>query len=292
MIPVAGLGTRGLPFTKEVPKELLPIIDTPAIHYIVEEVIAAGIEQVIFITSKGKSVLEDYFDPSPNLEKWLRARGKERLADKISQIGRLCEVISIRQKEPLGLGHAIYCARHVISDEMFAVCLGDEIFPPWEEEAHFSALKKLVVAAEELKSSVVGVVEIPKEDTLSYGIVDLGGEILGAAPCRVKRAVEKPKPSDAPSRYGIIGRYVFEPGLFDTLKEVRPGVGGEIQLTDGMNQLALAGRLHALRIEGPRYDIGNHFFFVKAQIDAALRRPGLSDRLRQYLRSLNGPTSR
>lgn len=293
MIPVAGLGTRGLPFTKEVPKELLPIIDTPAIHYIVEEVILAGIEQVIFITSKGKSVLEDYFDPSPNLEKWLRARGKEELADKISRIGRLCEVISVRQKEPLGLGHAIYCARHVIGDEMFAVCLGDEIFPPWEEGAHSSALKKLVVAAEELKSSVVGVVEIPKEDTLSYGIVDLGGEIPGVAPCRVKRSVEKPKPSDAPSPYGIIGRYVFAPGLFDILKEVRPGVGGEIQLTDGMNQLALRGQLHALRIAGPRYDIGNHFFFVKAQIDAALRRSGLSDRLRQYLRSLvNGPTSR
>src|ERR1700722_8341316 len=126
VIPVAGLGTRGLPFTKEVPKEMLPILDTPTVHFIVEEVLAAGVEQVIFVTSKGKSMLEDYFDPSPNLENWLRKRGKEALAEKIRQIGSMCEVISVRQKEPLGLGHAIYCARHIINNEMFAVCLGDE----------------------------------------------------------------------------------------------------------------------------------------------------------------------
>ncbi|MBI4405039.1 MAG: UTP--glucose-1-phosphate uridylyltransferase, partial [Deltaproteobacteria bacterium] len=227
VIPVAGLGTRGLPFTKEVPKELLPIIDTPTVHFIVEEVISAGIEQVIFVTSKGKSLLEDYFDPSPNLENWLLKRGKGELAEKIRNIGRLCEVISIRQKEPLGLGHAVYCARHVIGNESFAVCLGDEIFPPWDGCTK-AGLKHLVDEAGKVEGSVVGVVEIPREDTVSYGIIDIRDGKLDSSPSRVFRTVEKPKPNEAPSRYAVIGRYVFEPKIFDHLKEVRPGVGGEI----------------------------------------------------------------
>jgi UTP--glucose-1-phosphate uridylyltransferase len=287
VIPVAGLGTRGLPFTKEVPKELLPIIDTPTIHFIVEEVIAAGIEQVIFVTSKGKSVLEDYFDPSPNLESWLRRRGKDALADKMHKIGNLCEVISVRQKEPLGLGHAIYCARNIINQEKFAVCLGDEIFPTWgENQGQPSMLGRLVKAAEETDSSIVGVVEIPREDSSSYGIVDVGGQSLDSGPVKVKRTVEKPKPEDAPSRFAIIGRYVFEPTIFDHLREVKPGVGGELQLTDGMDKLCQAGKLQAMLVSGARYDIGNHFFYLKAQIEAALARPELAGRVRSYLKTL------
>ncbi len=287
VIPVAGLGTRGLPFTKEIPKELLPVIDTPTVHFIVEEVISAGIEQVIFVTSKGKSVLEDYFDPSPNLENWLKRRGKDALAEKIHRIGNLVEVISVRQKEPLGLGHAIYCARHVVGNEGFAVCLGDEIFPEWNAKAGFvPVLKRLVDAAQSLNSSVVGVVEIPKEDTTSYGIIDVGGEKLTQKPAPIRRTVEKPKPSDAPSPYAIIGRYVFEPVLFDYLKEVRPGVGGELQLTDGMDMLCKAGKLNAMLVDAMRFDIGNHFSYLKAQIQSALVRPELASKLRDYLRTL------
>jgi len=287
VIPVAGLGTRGLPFTKEVPKELLPIIDTPTIHFIVEEVIEAGIEQVIFVTSKGKHTLEDYFDLSPNLEAWLRRRGKEALADKIHQIGQMVEVVSVRQKEPLGLGHAILCTRHIVGQERFAVCLGDEIFPHWGEKPAGSALRSLVDTADRLESSVVGVVEVPASETTSYGIVDLGGQNLNVQPtAKVIRTVEKPKPEVAPSRYAIIGRYVFDPDLFGYLAEVKPGVGGEIQLTDGMDRLAQTDRLYAQRMSGCRYDIGNHFSYVKAQIDGALQRPELAQRLREYLKSI------
>lgn len=286
VIPVAGLGTRGLPYTKEVPKEMLPVIDTPTIHYIVEEVMAAGIEQVIFVTSKGKSSLEDYFDPSPNLEAWLRKRGKDDLAEKIHGIGRMVEVISVRQKEPLGLGHAIHCARHIIGREMFAVCLGDEIFPNWGGTTAAPALKTLVDAAVRLSTSVAGVVEVPLEDTKSYGIIDVGGAPLGDAPQKVLRTVEKPKPQDAPSRYAIIGRYVFEPHVMDELAEVKAGVGGEIQLTDAMDRLCKQSRLYAMPIRARRYDIGSHFSFVQATIDAALERPELAEKLRKYLKTL------
>ena len=284
VIPVAGLGTRGLPFTKEVPKEMIPIIDHPAIHYIVEEVIAAGIEEVIFVTSKGKSSLEDYFDPSPNLENWLRKRGKNELADRIHRIGRMCEVISVRQKEPLGLGHAIHCARDIVGNESFAVCLGDEIFPPWGSNKE-PALKTLVEWSSKLGVSTVGVMEVAREETSSYGIVDVGGASLGEEPVRVKRTVEKPKPEDAPSRYAIIGRYVFEPALFEELARTKPGVGGEIQLTDAMDRLAAQSRLTALPIRARRYDIGSHLSFIKATIDAALERPELAEKLRSYLKT-------
>jgi UTP--glucose-1-phosphate uridylyltransferase len=286
VIPVAGLGTRGLPFTKEVPKELLPIIDTPTLHFIVEEVISAGIEQVIFITSKGKSVLEDYFDPSPNLVSWLRKRGKDALAERIERIGKMVEVISVRQKEPLGLGHAILCAAPVVGNERFAVCLGDEIFPPWNEPDRPPALQRLVRLSDEQQTSVVGVVEIPSQDTQSYGVIDIANASWRGGSVKVNKTVEKPKPADAPSRFAIIGRYVFEPSLFDELRQVKPGVGGEIQLTDGMDRLARAGHLHALLIDDCRYDIGNHLSYVIAQVDAALRRPELAERLRAHLRSL------
>lgn len=287
VIPVAGLGTRGLPFTKEVPKELLPIIDTPTIQFIVEEVIAAGIEQVIFVTSKGKSVLEDYFDPSPNLEAWLSKRGKEALLENIRRIGRMCEVVTVRQKEPLGLGHAIYCTRSILKDEMFAVCLGDEIFPGWEPGKDTRpVLQRLVQTAEEQKASVVGVVEVPQSESASYGIIDIGGAPLSQHPVKIARTVEKPSPESAPSSFAIIGRYVFEPAIFEHLERVVPGVGGEIQLTDGMDRLCKDQGLLALLVDGSRYDIGNHFFYVKAQVDAALRRPELASRLRAYFRTL------
>jgi len=287
VIPVAGLGTRGLPFTKEIPKELHPIIDTPAIQFIVEEVIAAGIEQVIFVSCKGKSALEDYFDPSPQLEQRLRARGNAEMADRIRRIGTLCEVISVRQKEPLGLGHAVRCARPVVGDEPFAVCLGDEIFPGWGDPKGTSpVLKGLVASAEKLGASVAAVMEVPKEDTRRYGIVDTGGALPGPGPVKVVRTVEKPDPANAPSNLAIVGRYVFEPGIFDELEKIKPGAGGEIQLTDAMDRLARDGRLYAQRVENRRYDIGSQFGIVQAQIEAALQRPELADRLKRYLKTL------
>lgn len=286
VIPVAGLGTRGLPFTKEVPKELTPIIDTPTIHYIVDEVLSAGIEQVIFVTSKGKSSLENYFDPSPNLETWLIKRGKEKLAERIRRIGQLCEVISVRQKAPLGLGHAILCAAPIIGDEPFAVCLGDEIFPPWNEDGRTSALRRLVEASDAQSCSVAGVVEISPQETRSYGVIDAVEKPTRSTTVEVRKTVEKPEPEQAPSPYGIIGRYVFEARIFDELRQIKPGFGGELQLTDAMDRLARAGGLRALLLDDCRYDIGNHFFYVKAQIDEALRRPELADKIRAYLRTL------
>lgn len=287
VIPVAGLGTRGLPFTKEIPKEMLPIIDIPTIQFIVEEVIAAGIEQVIFVTSRGKNSLQDYFDLSPALEGFLRKKGKGELADKLQKIGTLCEVLSVRQKEPLGLGHAVLCAQPIVGDEKFVVCLGDEIFPPWDQLNRLKPpVKKLVETAQELGTSTVGVMEVPLAETKSYGILKISEDKIGEAPVKVLGTVEKPAPEKAPSRYAIIGRYVFEPAIFDYLAHTSKGSGGEIQLTDAMNQLCDKEGLHAVNLKGCRYDIGNPFFYVKAQIDEALRRPELAPQLRNYLKSL------
>jgi UTP--glucose-1-phosphate uridylyltransferase len=286
VIPAAGLGTRGLPFTKEIPKELLPIIDTPALHFIVEEAVQAGIEQVIFVTSKGKSALEDYFDPSPALEAFLRSRGKHELADKIHKVGTMVDVLSVRQKEPRGLGHAILCAKSIVGDEPFAVCLGDEIFPPWGGKPS-TGLKRLVEAAQRTGDSVIGIMEVPKSEVHNYGIIDTGGKSVQAGELvSVLRTVEKPKAEDAPSPYAIIGRYVFQPEIMDLLEKVRPGVGGEIQLTDAMDGLASNGKLRAQISQDTRYDVGNHLYYVLAQVDAALQRPELAGRLRPLLKQL------
>lgn len=281
VIPAAGMGTRGLPFSKEVPKELVPIVDTPALHLIVDEAIRAGIEQIVLVTSKGKQALEDYFDPSPALEAFLRSRGKHEQADRVHRIGHQVEVISVRQKEPLGLGHAVLCARHVVGDEPFAVCLGDEIFPTPNSPR---GLKFLCDTTTRDGISTIGVLPVPEQETNQYGIIDTRGAKLTEAAVRVAGTVEKPKPENAPSPYAIIGRYAFGPEILDALKEVRPGSGGEIQLTDGMDALARAGRLQAALFDSNRYDVGNHLYYVLAQVDEALRRPELSDRLRPLLK--------
>lgn len=286
VIPVAGLGTRSLPFTKVVPKELVPILNTPTIHFIVEEVVAAGIEQVVFVTSSGKTALEDYFDVNQALVRTLRERGKEELAECVEKTNKLCEVISVRQKEPLGLGHAVLCAAPVIGSEAFAVALGDEIFPPWDANTPKGPLATLSEQAGTQSASVIGVMQVPREQTSSYGIVDVGKAEVGSAPVLVKSTVEKPKPESAPSEYAIVGRYVFGPEILDCLKAVKPGVGGEIQLTDAMSALASKGRLYASAVQGCRYDTGSLLGYVKAQIDAALRDPSLAGPLKDYLRTL------
>ncbi|NBW98329.1 UTP--glucose-1-phosphate uridylyltransferase [bacterium] len=288
VIPVAGLGTRGLPFTKEIPKEMLPIVDVPTIQWIVEEVLSAGIEQIVFVTSRGKHALQDYFDHSPALEAFLRKKGKNELADKLQRIGSLCEVMSVRQKEPLGLGHAVLCAQPIVGDEPFAVCLGDEIFPPWDDINRTQPpVKQLVQAFQKIGSSVVGVMEVPLAETKHYGILKIDSHPKEIdAPFKVVGTVEKPQPEKAPSRFAIIGRYVFEPIIFEYLKSTPKGAGGEIQLTDGMTQLCGREGLYALQMQGCRYDVGNPFFYVKAQVDEALRRPELAQPLRDYLKTL------
>lgn len=286
VIPAAGLGTRGLPFTKEIPKELTPIIDTPALHFIVEECVQAGIEQVIFVTSKGKSAMEDYFDPSPALESWLRAKGKNELADRLHRIGTMVDVLSVRQKEPKGLGHAVLCAKPLIGNEPFAVCLGDEIFAPWAPQGRHG-LRRLVETAQKTASSVIGILPVPREETSSYGIIDTGGvEVKAGTPVLIRRTVEKPKPEAAPSLHAIIGRYVFQPEILDALEQVKPGVGGEIQLTDALDILAGHGRLHGMVFEDRRYDVGNALYYVLSQVDSALHRPELADRIRPLLKQL------
>lgn len=287
VIPVAGVGTRGLPFTKEIPKEMLPIIDIPTIQFIVEEVISAGIEQIIFVTSRGKNSLQDYFDRSPALENFLRQKGKEEWAEKIRRIGSLCEVLTVRQKEPLGLGHAVLCAQPIVGDEKFVVCLGDEIFPPWDKiNQAQSPVKRLVEASENLHSSTVGVMQVPLSETKAYGIIKISENSIQEKPVRVLGTVEKPSPELAPSRFAIIGRYVFEPVIFEYLSKTPKGAGGEIQLTDAMTQLCSTPGLHAVNLLGCRYDIGNALFYLKAQIDEALRRPDLAAPLREYLKTL------
>lgn len=288
VIPVAGLGTRGLPFTKVVPKELLPIIDTPTLHYIVEEVHAAGIDEVILVTSEGKTALTDYFAPHPELEKTLEARKKTALLEKVRSIQGKCEIKTTLQSAPLGLGHAVLCAKELVGEESFAVCLGDQIFPQFQKgAANPPDLANMVNLANELKASVIGVMKVDRSSSLSYGMVDVGGQSIGKLPVKVVRAVEKPSPEEAPSEYAIIGRYVFTPEVFQKLEVTQPGTGGEIQLTDAINDLAAEGKLYAVLIDPIGYDVGNHFAYVQAQVEAGLARSDLKGPLTKYLKGLD-----
>ncbi len=287
VIPVAGLGTRGLPFTKEVPKELIPVLDVPAIHFVVEEAINSGFEQVIFVTAKGKSTIEDYFDYSPHLEDVLRKRGKHEQADFLHKIGNLCEIVSVRQKEPKGLGHAVLTAKNIVGNEPFAVCLADEIFPAWgSENAELSPLKKLKETTLSSGLSSIGVMEVEQKESFNYGMIRMETASFRREFEKVLGTVEKPQPENTPSNFAIVGRYVFQPEIFDHLSEVRPGVGGEIQLTDAMNALCVKEGLLAVSLKNKRYDVGNHFQFLKAQIDFAMQRPEIAVNLKKYLSQL------
>lgn len=287
VIPVAGLGTRGLPFTKEVPKEMIPILDFPSIHFVVEEAINSGFEQIIFVTAKGKSSIEDYFDYSPRLEEFLRKKGKHEQADFLHKIGNLCEIVSVRQKEPKGLGHAVLTAKNIVGDEPFAVCLADEIFPEWgPEKAELSPLKKLKETTQSMGKSSIGVMEIEKSESSSYGMIQMETPKFRREFEKVLGTVEKPSPENSPSQFAIIGRYVFQPEIFERLKEVKPGVGGEIQLTDAMNALCSKEGLLAVSLKNKRYDVGNHFQYLKAQIDFAMQRPEIAVNLKKYITQL------
>lgn len=278
IIPAAGLGTRFLPATKAQPKEMLPIVDKPTIQYIVEEAIRSGIEDILIISGRGKRAIEDHFDKSYELEETLLKKEKyDRLAE-IQAISNLANIHYIRQKEQKGLGDAIYCAHRFIGDEPFAVLLGDIVL-----NAEKPALAQLIETYEKEQASVIGVQEVPMNLVNQYGVINPANGIEKGKPIEVQGFVEKPRAEDAPSNLAIMGRYVLTPNIFKALEATRPGVGGEIQLTDAIELLNHSERIVAQDVVGKLYDIGSKFGFIQATIEFALEREDLQERLRSYL---------
>ncbi len=277
VIPCAGLGTRFLPATKATPKEMLPIVDMPMIQYIVEEAVSAGITDIVIITGRNKDSIVDHFDYSFEIETMLDRKGNTKLADVSRNIAKLCNIMTIRQKKPMGLGHAVLCAEPIIGNEPFAVLLGDDII-----DAKVPCIQQLIEVAERENSSVVGVMEVPEKETSKYGIV--GGDRINDRLTRVKNLVEKPAAGEAPSRLAIPGRYVLTPGIFEILKNTAPGKGGEIQLTDGLKILAEKEKLFAYAFEGTRYDTGDRIGYIDATLGYALKRADLADDVRALMK--------
>ncbi len=281
VIPAAGLGTRFLPATKAIPKEMLPIVDVPTLQLIVEEAVRAGLADVVLVSGRGKSAIEDHFDIAFELETTLRARGKTKLADEMRAIANLARVHSVRQKEPLGLGHAVLCAAEAVGDEWFAVILGDDLFDSAEP-----GIGQLVRAARETGMAAVSLMPVPASETHMYGIA--AGQPAGPRRTKIERLVEKPKAGTAPSNLAIIGRYVLPPDVFAILRETKPGAGGEIQLTDALDRLAADGRLLGVELEGTRHDAGDRLGYLKANIAYALKRPELREGLVAYMKEIVG----
>jgi UTP--glucose-1-phosphate uridylyltransferase len=285
VIPCAGLGTRFLPATKATPKEMLPIVDVPMIQYIVEEAVASGIQDIVIITGRNKDSIIDHFDYSFEIESTLDKKGKSELADVSRRIAKLCNIMTIRQKNPMGLGHAVLCAEPIIGNEPFAVLLGDDLI-----DAKVPCTRQLIEIAEREHASVVGVMEVLERDVSKYGIV--GGDKIDDRLTRVRTMVEKPSPGEAPSRLAIPGRYVLMPSIFDELRKTKPGKGGEIQLTDGLKALAEKEKLFAYAFEGTRYDTGDRLGYIEATIAFALKRPELAadvqGLLKKYLKASGG----
>ncbi len=278
VIPAAGLGTRFLPATKAVPKELLPIVDTPTIQYIVAEAVAAGVRDVIIVNAKGKETIVDHFDVAKELEAHLAKTGKTALRDEIRAIAKMANVVSIRQQEPLGLGHAVLCAKDLVGDEPFVVMLGDDII-----DAPVPGAKQLADCYARHGLGTIALMEVPRDETHLYGIA--AGTALDERTLRIERLVEKPK-SDPPSNLAVIGRYVLPPRVFEILEAVEPGVGGEIQLTDALAVLAREEGLLGYRFEGERYDAGDRFGYLKANVAFALKRRDLAGPLLAWLREV------
>jgi UTP--glucose-1-phosphate uridylyltransferase len=282
IIPAAGLGTRFLPATKSQPKEMLPIVDKPSIQYIVEEAIASGVEDIIIVTGRNKRAIEDHFDKSLELEMMLAEKDKQELLDLVKDIGKLAEIHYIRQKEPLGLGHAVYCARKFIGNEPFAVLLGDDIMqsdPP--------CLAQLIRLYEQTGSPCVAVTQVPEADISKYGIISPIQRLPGYDNCyRIHDLLEKPSIEEAPSNLAIIGRYVLDPAIFDILEWQQPTRGGEIQLTDALRELNRQIPMLAHEYHGKRFDVGDKFGYIQAMIEMALDREDLASELKTYLTSV------
>lgn len=276
IIPAAGLGTRFLPATKAMPKEMLPIVDKPTIQYIVEEAIASGIEDIIIVTGKDKRAIEDHFDSAPLLEDTLERKEKFDLLAEVQSSGKV-EIHYIRQKAPLGLGHAVWTARKFIGDEPFAILLGDDIV-----QAEVPCLKQLMDQYDKTQSSVISIMDVAPEETDRYGIIDpyeQDGNLF-----KVKKFVEKPKLGTAPSNKAITGRYIFTPEIFSYLNEMEIGAGGEIQLTDAIEKLNQVQQVYAYEFEGQRFDVGEKLGFVTTTIEMALQRPDLRDGLIEFMK--------
>lgn len=283
VLPAAGLGTRFLPATKSQPKEMIPVVDKPGIQYVVEEAVRAGIEDILIVTSRGKSALEDHFDRSLELEHHLEAKGKLEELEEVRRIAGLADIFFVRQKEPLGFGHAVAVARAHVGDEPCVVMVGDEIVPePRDGEAPL--IERMIEVYERLGGSVVAVQRVPKEAISGYGVVS--GDQIEPGIVRMTDMVEKPSPEEAASDLGSRGRYVLSPGIFDALDRTERGVGNEIQLTDAIKVLAQSEDVYAYIHEGPMFDVGKKIDYLKATIELALRRDDLSKAVSEYVSQL------
>jgi UTP--glucose-1-phosphate uridylyltransferase len=284
VLPVAGLGTRFLPATKAQPKEMLPIVDKPLVQYAVEEVAGSGVPMVVFVTGRGKNAIENHFDISLELERELAGRGKEELLRQVQSISGLLEIAYVRQKQPLGLGHAILTAREVVGDEPFAVLLSDDII-----DSQVPCLKQMMAVFEQCGHSVVAIQRVERKAVASYGIIRghaVRGQGWDGRLFQIEDMVEKPKPEQAPSNLAIIGRYILTPTIFNELQATRAGAGGELQLTDALRRLLAVEPVYGYLFEGDRYDAGDKLGFLKATVQMALKRPDLGKDFRRYLKSL------
>jgi len=283
VFPAAGLGTRFLPATKAQPKEMLPLVDKPIIQYGVEEALAAGCDQIIIITGRGKTAIEDHFDHSYELEKLLEEKKKTDLLKIVRQISDMIHVAYVRQKEALGLGHAVLMARELVGNEPFAVLLADDVV-----DGEVPCLKQMIDVFDETQCSVIATQIIEGKAISAYGVLDVkpADGRFGGRLYEIVNMVEKPKPEDAPSNLAIIGRYVLTPAVFEILSQTQAGTGGELQLTDGMRQLLKKERIYAYVFEGRRHDTGDKLGFLKATVDFALQREDLGTEFREYLRGL------
>jgi UTP--glucose-1-phosphate uridylyltransferase len=279
VIPAAGLGTRFLPATKAQPKEMLPIVDKPTIQYIIEEAVESGIEDIIIVTGRNKRAIEDHFDKSVELEMLLGKTGKNEMLEIVEHISNLVDIHYVRQKEPLGLGHAVLCAKKFIGNEPFAVLLGDDIV-----DSEVPALRQMIDQFNQVQSSILGCNEVPRSEVNKYGIVDYSEQLDELF--KVKSLVEKPDVEDAPSTQAIVGRYILTPAIFGMLEQIGPDKKGEIQLTDAIDRLLEEESIYSYILKGKRYDVGDKFGFLQASIDFALKRPDLKDKVENYLKQI------
>ncbi|MDD4780447.1 MAG: UTP--glucose-1-phosphate uridylyltransferase GalU [Tissierellia bacterium] len=280
VIPAAGLGTRFLPATKSIPKEMLPIVDKPTIQYIVEEVIASGIEDILIITGRNKGSIEEHFDRAIELEYNLEQNHKKELLEEVRKISKMINIHTVRQKDPKGLGHAVYCAKSFVGNEPFAVLLGDDVV-----DSKVPCLKQMIDMYDTYNSTILGVQQVEWENVNKYGIVS--GNKINDNVYTVNDLIEKPDINNAPTNIAILGRYIITPEIFDILENTKKGVGGEIQLTDGLRELANIHEMYAYIFEGRRYDVGSKIGFLEATVDFALKRDDLRESFISYLRRLN-----
>jgi UTP--glucose-1-phosphate uridylyltransferase len=280
VIPAAGFGTRFLPATKAIPKELLPIVDKPTIQYIMEEVVAAGLEEVILITGREKGSIEDHFDTSSELENHLRRKGRKDLLNIVRDISEMVTLVSVRQKEPLGLGHAILCAKKVVGEEPFAVLLGDDLI-----DAEIPCIRQMIDIYQKMDGALIALQKVPKEETHQYGIIK-GGRVEHRI-YRVEEMVEKPQSGKAPSNLAIIGRYILPAQIFGILEKVSPDKKGEIQLTDGLKALNKKVPVFGYEFFGDRYDAGDKWGYLQANISYGLKHPEIGPKLKRFLKRMN-----